>query len=123
MSEQLAVLPFLEENQSMPENLKVIMQTVPVSFETAAELTAQLKALNIAPTRAIYEGYAAIQIALSALGKSYAETADNLSTNKHETILGSVKFDQNGKNIENPYRLHRWQDGTLKPLEVDNNNL
>lgn len=123
MSEQLAVLPFLEENHSVPDNLKVIMQTVPVSLETAAELTAQLKELDIAPTRAIYEGYAAIQVALSALGKSYAETAHNLSTNEHQTVLGSVKFDQNGKNIENPYRLHSWQDGTLKPLKADNNNL
>lgn len=123
MSEQLAILPFLEEASAITGKLQVMMPSYPPQMEGTAALTAQLEAKALKKDISIYEGYATLQVVLSALNDKQSSISDALSSRRFETILGPVAFDRNGKNVENRYKLHEWQDGVLEPISADDKNL
>ncbi len=114
-SSQLATLPYLEEAGSVPPGIMVVKETLPDN-EAIREVTEILKEQNILPTRQIFEGYAAVQVAITALGKDHAETTENLRSNEFQSLVGPVRFDENGANTTNPYALHIWNGDTLQPV-------
>ncbi len=121
VTEQLASLPFLEKAEKIKGGIKVMMQPVAEKLSSTSALTALLIKRDIKPKKAIYDGYAAIQVAIAAIGTNQSETIKNLTSNRFQSIVGSVEFDKDGKNIHNPYVLHLWQNGTLEPLVPANN--
>ncbi len=121
VTEQLAVLPYLEGASSVSNGTLIMMQQPHVSLKSTSKLTKLLETRNIASSKGIYDGYAAIEVAIASLGANHQDTTQNLSTKHFDTTLGAVEFDKYGKNIHNPYRLHVWQDGTLEPLDNSNN--
>lgn len=118
LSEQLASLPFLEDAGLVNDGLMVVM---PPRHVTNEALNALLKERNIEPTNALYEGYAAIEVALAALADTPETTTQNLATKQFESILGPVQFDKQGKNLHNPYQLFIWRDGAFERLDRSNN--
>ncbi len=121
LTEQLASLPFLEDVDKIGEGIMVVMQQPYESSQASRELTELLTEREIQPTKAIYEGYAAVEVALSVMGEDYQATTNNLATKRHESVIGSVQFDNQGRNIHNPYKIFIWRNGSLVPLENINN--
>lgn len=121
VTEQLAPLPYLIDANSVSGGILVMMQPPSITLQSATRVSELLKDRNIKPTDAIYDGYAAIEVAIGSLGSDHKATTKNLGTKRFETILGSIEFDKQGKNIHNPYRLHLWQNGKLEPLQDLNN--
>lgn len=121
VTEQLASLPYLENADAASNGIMVMMQPPGIEVESASNLTKLLKERAITPSKAIYDGYAAIEVAIASLGENYQKTIQNLNSNRFETILGSVEFDKQGKNIHNPYKLYIWQNNLLEPLDNSNN--
>lgn len=118
LSEQISVLPFLEDADEVSDGILVVMIPPYSSNNRADPLSTLLEEKGITAKRAIYEGYAAIEVAVQQLSKP-----DNSFSGKvFETVIGSVEFDANGKNIQNPYRLHVWEDGALRPLNLQTSN-
>lgn len=121
MTEQLDVLPYLENGYEASNGILVMMQPISASLASAFQLTKLLKERKITPTKSMYDGYASIQVAIASLAENHAQTIQNLKSKRFETILGAIEFDKSGKNIHNPYKLHIWQDGRLEPLIKQNN--
>ena len=121
LSEQLASLPYLEEAANVGDGIMIAMQPPYENSIESRPLTELLAERGIQPSKAIYDGYAAIQVALSVMGDDYEATTNNLATRRFETIIGAVEFDNQGRNTHNPYKLFIWQNGSLEPLENSNN--
>ena len=118
VTEQLASLPYFEGAGLVSDGIMVVMQQPFEANESLAEL---LKERKIKPSKALYEGYAAIEVAVAALGETYQATSNNLASKRFETINGTAQFDNRGKNIHNPYKFYIWQNGVLEPLDNANN--
>ena len=118
LSEQLASLPYLEEAGLVNEGIMIVMQP---RHEENPALATLLKERNIKPSKAVYDGYAAIEVAISALAESAEATSQNLENKRFDSVLGPVKFDKQGKNIHNPYKLFIWRDGAFVLLDSSNN--
>ncbi len=121
VTEQLSSLPFLEDANLVSEGVMIAMQAPYENNQDTRPLVALVAEQGIEPSKALFEGYAAIEVALSALGDKYSVTTENLKTKRHESILGAVEFDSQGKNNHNPYKLYVWRNGSLEPLENSNN--
>jgi len=115
---QLASLPYLEEAGLVNEGIMIVMQP---RHEENPALATLLKERNIKPSKAVYDGYAAIEVAISALAESTEATSQNLENKRFDSVLGPVKFDKQGKNIHNPYKLFIWRDGAFVLLDSSNN--
>jgi len=111
-TDQLAVLPYLPQANEIKAGISIIKEAYP-DTKDRAEINGILRKRNILPTAQIHAGYAAIQVAITALGDSVEATRKNLTIKQFETILGPVKFAQNGANIINPYKLHIWNGETF----------
>ncbi len=118
LSEQLASLPYLEDAGLVSDDLMIVMQP---RYEANEALKDLLIERNIEPSKALYEGYAALEVAIAALGENVQATTQNLASKQFESILGPVQFDNKGKNLHNPYKLFIWRDGALEPLDGSNN--
>ncbi|MDJ0614864.1 MAG: ABC transporter substrate-binding protein [Rhizobiaceae bacterium] len=103
-TEALMALPFLETAGEVPPGIQVIGWPT----EVLPEMEVRLAEDGLLPNRLIYDGYAAFQIAFSALGQTKEETTQNLANRSFETILGSIAFQDDGASTFNPYRLLRW---------------
>ncbi|MEM7214268.1 MAG: ABC transporter substrate-binding protein [Pseudomonadota bacterium] len=112
-TEALGVLPFLEDAMKVPSGVKIVMAPPPED----AELNELLAQRDIVPDRQIYNGYAAIEIATTALGTTPEETTENLSTKLFDTVLGPIGFNQDGSSLYNPYGLYEWDGEKLGQLE------
>ncbi len=117
-SEPLNVLPFLEGAAEVPPGLLVVTQSVGQSIESANSLMNLLEARDIPPDEMIFIGYATLEIAIAALGDNQENTTSNLKNLRFETVLGPVKFDDNGKNIVNRFALHQWNGTALVPIGI-----
>jgi branched-chain amino acid transport system substrate-binding protein len=118
VSEQLASLPYLEEAGLVKDGLMIVMQT---RFEKNEALRELLKERNIEPSKALYEGYAALEVAIAALGNTTQETTQNLASKEFGSVLGPVQFDNQGKNLHNSYELFIWREDTFERLDGSNN--
>jgi len=118
LSEQLASLPYLEDAKLVSDGIMIVMQP---PYETNEALTNLLEERNITPSKALYEGYAAIEVAIAALGETAEATTQNLAAKRFESVLGFTQFDKNGKNVHNPYKLFIWRDGAFELLDSSNN--
>jgi len=113
VSEQLSILPFLEEATSIPPGIKIITE-VPFENET---LTRKLAELEIEPDPQIYAGYASIEIAISAINAERGSVPATLRSATFNTVTGTVKFDENGRNITNPYSVLSWDGEKLTAFQ------
>lgn len=118
ISEQLASLPYLEDAGLVKDGLMIVMQT---RFEANQALKDLLQQRNIESSKALYEGYAALEVAIAALGGTAQATTQNLASKEFESILGPVQFDNQGKNLHNSYKLFVWREGTFERLDGSNN--
>jgi branched-chain amino acid transport system substrate-binding protein len=73
----------------------------------------QLAADNIAPEGYVLPGYAALQVAASALAsRDPPESFEKrMESTDFKTAIGPVRFDDKGDVMGNPYRLYEW-DGS-----------
>lgn len=108
-TEALASLPFLETRGDATLDVSVIAAPKPFN----PQFEALLRENQIVPTTLVYEGYAAIEIALQALAGSNEETSANLRSITFETVLGPFEFNEDGTSTYNPYRLLQWDGETL----------
>ncbi len=113
VSEQLSILPFLEEANTIPPGLKVVSENIVIS----EELTKKLLALEIEPDPQIYAGYAAIEVAVTAINAERNSAPATLRSTTFDTISGPIKFDENGRNIINPYSVFSWDGERLTPFQ------
>jgi len=117
LTEHLSLLPFLEDAEQASENIFVMMEPPHASLNTTGQLGNLLIEREIKPERSIYEGFAAVQLAIQAL-----EMPDkSLAGKTFETIIGTVEFNDKGENIHNPYKLHIWREGALEPVDPSTN--
>lgn len=109
-TEAMMVLPYLEDAEAIPAGLKVIgwPPTRNESLET------KLKELEIMPDRTLYQGFATIEIATQAIGSDLEETTKNLASGTFDTVLGEIKFRQDGSSVFNPFRLLEWNGSELE---------
>ena len=110
-TDALAVLPFLEEAKDIPPGLRIVAERLP----EAPELEALLAEREIFPELQIYQGFAAMQIAASALSDDPSQTSSNLRTTTFQTVLGEVRFSQDGSSSYNPYKLLQWDGEVFAP--------
>jgi len=113
VSEQLAILPFLEDTETIPPGIKVISEK---SFMNENLIT-KLTELEIEPDSQIVTGYAAIQVAVQALNAERNSVKAALTSAAFETMNGPVKFNENGRNITNPYSVFSWDGNQLAPFQ------
>ncbi|MEO0329925.1 MAG: ABC transporter substrate-binding protein [Pseudomonadota bacterium] len=113
-TEALQVLPFLESSKEVPEGIQVLMSPVPFD----AKLDTILKERDIEPSKQLYFGYAAVQIALQTISNSPSEMPSVFTSETFETVLGQIEFSDDGSSSYNPYVLRTWNGIEL----LDKNN-
>jgi branched-chain amino acid transport system substrate-binding protein len=82
-------------------------------------VVASLAEREIVPEGYVLPAYAAVEIALAALGEADAAggpLAASLSGRDFRTAIGTVRFDEKGDLAENPYRLFRHDGSGFKPV-------
>lgn len=107
-SEVLSVLPFLPAKQRAPNGVIAILRNDGQLLDSSSTLTDALLAQDIIPEDFMYRGYAAMQIAIEAIGETNADTISSLKAKTFVTINGNVKFSSNGENTISPYALFTW---------------
>lgn len=118
-SEALAILPFVEEPAQYKAGTLVLMERAAITLKTAQSVVDLLEENELEPDGRTFEGYAAIEVALAALGDTPESTSRNLNERTFDTILGPVRFDENGQNRNNRYVINQWDGEQFVPLEVD----
>ena len=108
-TEALQALPFLEDGGTAAEGVQIILSAQPFDME----LDALLRDRSIAPSRQLYDGYAAIQIALEALRETSEKTTQSLANSTFETVLGAIGFKPDGSADYNPYEWRIWNGENL----------
>jgi branched-chain amino acid transport system substrate-binding protein len=75
----------------------------------------QLAADDIAPEGYVLPGYAALQIAASALAQQDAQKnfRKRMETTSFDTAIGPIRFDDKGDVVGNPYRLYEWDGNSF----------
>lgn len=79
-----------------------------------------LRAAEIEPDGYVLPTYAAVQIALAALGDNPddgGEWDERITAQNFDTAIGPVRFDDKGDLTINPYRLFAYDGDTFRPLE------
>lgn len=107
-SEVLSVLPFLPIKQRAPNGVTAILRNDGELLQSSKILTDALEAQDIVPEDFMYRGYAAMQVAIQAIGETKENTILSLKDKTFVTINGNVKFSENGENVISPYALFRW---------------
>ena len=86
VTEQLSSLPFLEDANLVSEGVMIAMQAPYENNQDTQPLVALLAEQGIEPSKALFEGYAAIEVALSALGEEihrYNREPEDQTSRKH----------------------------------------
>ncbi len=84
-------------------------------------VVASFSGREIAPEGYVLPAYAAVEIALAALGEADAAggpLAASLSGRDFKTAIGIIRFDEKGDLADNPYRLFRFDGSGFVPLPV-----
>lgn len=100
--EVLSVMPYLPIKIRAPKGLSAILRQDGELLESTKVLTDALKDQDIIAEDFMYRGYAAMQIAIEAIGETNEDTISSLIAKTFETINGTVKFSKNGENINSP---------------------
>lgn len=116
---ELDILPFLPEEDRPPAGLLAVMQMRGSDIEAAAAVMARLEEAGIPPDDHVLQGYRAIEVALSAArpGDPAGSTAALLET-RFETVLGPVRFNEEGANIHSPFALYSWNGEGFSILQA-----
>lgn len=107
-SEVLSVLPYLPKKQRAPNGVTAILRNDGELLNSTKVLTDALISRDIVPEDFMYRGYAAMQVAIYAIGETKEDTVSSLKTTTFNTINGAVKFSENGENTISPYALFTW---------------
>jgi len=113
VSEQLSILPFLEDASTIPPSVKVVSE----NFFISETLITRLTKHKIEPDPQIVAGYAAIQVAIQAINAERNSVPAALKSISFDTMNGQVKFDDQGRNITNPYSVFAWDGAQLVPFQ------
>jgi branched-chain amino acid transport system substrate-binding protein len=75
----------------------------------------QLAADDITPEGYVLPGYAALQIAASALAPQDAPESfrKRMESTSFDTAIGPIRFDDKGDVVGNPYRLYEWDGNSF----------
>lgn len=107
-SDVMSILAYLPEDRRPSPGLLAVLEKVGSFNKHSIELTETLIANDVEPEPYIYRGFAAMQIAIDAIGDTHQDTISNLSLKNFETVLGSISFTQKGENALSPYALFQW---------------
>ena len=119
--EALSVLPWVREDLNIDGGLYAVMEPPPLQLAPVQALLDSLDDAEIEPEPWFFTGYAAMQIVLAALGEAPMQTTENLGQMEFDTILGTVRFNENGENTVNPYALYRWERSRFVPADEEDN--
>jgi branched-chain amino acid transport system substrate-binding protein len=63
----------------------------------------------------VLPGYAALQIAASALAPEGTQQSfrKRMESTKFDTAIGPIRFDDKGDVVDNPYRLYEWDGNSF----------
>lgn len=111
-TEALLRLPFLEEADNIPDGVKIVAWPKP--YDSKLETLAEER--GIKTNLLIYQGYAAIEVAVKAITATAEEAAVNLNNSTFDTVLGPVSFNRDGASSFNPYQSLIWNAGNWTPL-------
>ncbi len=114
--EALMVLPWLLDADQIEPGVMAIAQPLSANNHDAELLLSGLESQSVDPGATAFAGYASIQIAISVLSKTPEETTYNLQNKQFDTVIGTIRFTNNGKNAINRYVLHRWDGEAFRPL-------
>jgi branched-chain amino acid transport system substrate-binding protein len=109
--EEMAILPFINESNELPtgiKNLFAIMRPDLLKLANAQNMITTLKSQSLEAEDYHLLGYALMQLAISALEEDNIN--DALSQRNFPTILGNIKFNDNGESSPYLYQLQQWQD-------------
>lgn len=113
--ESLETLPLVADSQTLGPGLLAVMEPDPAQLPALGALATRLAAAGIEPEPYVFQGYAALELALAALRATPGETARALDQTVFRTVLGNVDFDTAGRNTLLRYRLFVWRDGRFVP--------
>ncbi|MEM7300468.1 MAG: ABC transporter substrate-binding protein [Pseudomonadota bacterium] len=108
--EPLALLPFIDGLEQVPEGILAILQTQAVSLPKAEALIDRMAKAKIKVDGAFLRGMALTQIAIGTLNGGKVELSG-----KYDTVLGSIEFKQDGRADILPLELFVWRNGKFEP--------
>lgn len=109
--EAVALLPIEDGAATVPGGLLAVMPLAPFRLPAAAGLVSSLKRQDITTGGGIIPGYALMQIAMIV-----AANNESIENRIFDTVLGQIRFSEQGFASAYPYQLHVWTDGQIKPL-------
>jgi branched-chain amino acid transport system substrate-binding protein len=112
--EILSIMPYLENEILPPSGLEAIVEKSSVDLQLSEEISALFADNNIQPEASVLAGYQSMQVAVAALAENPEKTTENLANNLFETLLGPVRFSENGKNTTEQYGLYVWTGTDFK---------
>jgi len=118
--EVMNILPYLINSEPVPEGLLAILEPEPDTMDQTASLRKLLDESSIQGEPFFYKGYAAMQIAMQAVKSSHEKTIENLNSAIFKTVLGEVKFDEQGRNIHNRFALYSWNGEKFMRISGEN---
>ncbi|MEM7464738.1 MAG: branched-chain amino acid ABC transporter substrate-binding protein [Pseudomonadota bacterium] len=118
-SETLALLPWLDIASTTADGLLAVMPPQPEELPAFKSLERQLKSSNIEPEAHVFQGYAAIEVAMAALRPTPEQTSEALEQTVFRTVLGNVDFDEERRNRVNNYILQQWRDKKFVPVQAE----
>jgi branched-chain amino acid transport system substrate-binding protein len=94
----------------------------PRNLATAKAVVAEFKQQGFEPEGYTLFTYAAMQVFAEAVAKAKSEKLDDVAkamhTNKFDTVIGTVGFDQKGDVIGPDYVVYRWHNGKREELNM-----
>ena len=112
----------LEDNDNRP-NLDGIFVSFPPDprlLPTARNAIVRFQQKEINPVGYTLRGYSTVKIVESAMRRAKSKDFDTLieamNTGKFQTPLGVINFDEKGDADLVDYIIHRWENGTVVPL-------
>lgn len=114
--ETLESLPLVEGPDAVPDGLLAVMEPDPLDVPGVSALSARLVAAGVEPEPYVFQGYAAMELALAALRPAREETVRALGQTVFWTVLGTVDFDETGRNTVSRYTLFQWRGGRFVPI-------
>jgi len=113
--ESLALLPYSARRETLAPGLLAVIEPDAANAEPAGPLVTRLAAEGIPAEPFLLAGYAAMQVALSAIAPTPQETATRLGNGVFQTVLGPVSFGEGGQNIHDSYALVTWTGSAYEP--------
>ncbi|MGU3577215.1 branched-chain amino acid ABC transporter substrate-binding protein [Brucellaceae bacterium C25G] len=114
-----SLLNAVNDNLPLSTNTYMVAPLAPANLSSAQNFKQEMQARGDIVETYLTLGYASLQIADEAQNQAqekHTSIADILGSSTFETILGTIRFNQNGTRSDNPNRLHRFNGQVFVPV-------